>query len=318
MFKKLAFIAILACLLTACGAESSEEETIIYGTIDENAEVVEQVRPPKKEQTTEIVGNTYLNLLNGGLFCEDEDYWFYVIEYQNEKYLVRKDKDTDDVVKIFKGDIRNLFTIDGWVYGIVHEPSYEYMITMDSWGNNIFRSQDYKYEVRSMISDGGRIYFTVDASNRNGANLSTSIFSCDLMFEDIIDEKKTANVQSQVDVMTIKNGYIYFNETYRANDIGRFKEIPVNKREKPIILEDYMVFDNDSVSETVGEAQEVISVNTYDGKYYILSKGVSSFLIEVGDEVKTQKYEKGQEPEYLYESKEGLISYKDGKYKRLQ
>lgn len=318
MLKKLAFIAILACLLTACGAESSGEETIIYGTIDENAEVVEQVRPPKKEQTTEIVGNTYLNLLNGGLFCEDEDYWFYVIEYQNEKYLVRKDKDTDDVVKIFKGDIRNLFTIDGWVYGIVHEPSYEYMITMDSWGNNIFRSKDYKYEVRSMISDGGRIYFTVDASNRNGANLSTSIFSCDLMFEDIIDEKKTANVQSQVDVITIKNGYIYFNETYRANDIGRFKEIPVNKREKPIILEDYMVFDNDSVSETVGEAQEVISVNTYDGKYYILSKGVSSFLVEVGDEVKTQKYEKGQEPEYLYESKEGLISYKDGKYKRLQ
>lgn len=318
MFKKLAFIAILACLLTACGAQPSEEETIIYGTIDENAEVVEQVRPPKKEQTTEIVGNTYLNLLNGGLFCEDEDYWFYVIEYQNEKYLVRKDKDTDDVVKIFKGDIRNLFTIDGWVYGIVHEPSYEYMITMDSWGNNIFRSQDYKYEVRSMISDGGRIYFTVDASNRNGANLSTSIFSCDLMFEDIIDEKKTANVQSQVDVITIKNGYIYFNETYRANDIGRFKEIPVNKREKPIILEDYMVFDNNSVSETVGEAQEVISVNTYDGKYYIISKGVSSFLIEVGDEVKAEKYEKGQEPEYLYESKEGLISYKDGKYKRLQ
>lgn len=318
MFKKLAFIAILACLLTACGTEPSEEETIIYGTIDENAEVVEQVRPPKKEQTTEIVGNTYLNLLNGGLFCEDEDYWFYVIEYQNEKYLVRKDKDTDDVVKIFKGDIRNLFTIDGWVYGIVHEPSYEYMITMDSWGNNIFRSQDYKYEVRSMISDGGRIYFTVDASNRNGANLSTSIFSCDLMFEDIIDEKKTANVQSQVDVITIKNGYIYFNETYRANDIGRFKEIPVNKREKPIIQEDYIVFDNNSVSETVGEAQEVISVNTYDGKYYIISKGVSSFLIEVGDEVKAQKYEKGQEPEYLYESKEGLISYKDGKYKRLQ
>lgn len=318
MFKKLAFIAILACLLTACGVEPSEEETIIYGTIDENAEVVEQVRPPKKEQTTEIVGNTYLNLLNGGLFCEDEDYWFYVIEYQNEKYLVRKDKDTDDVVKIFKGDIRNLFTIDGWVYGIVHEPSYEYMITMDSWGNNIFRSQDYKYEVRSMISDGGRIYFTVDASNRNGANLSTSIFSCNLMFEDIIDEKKTANVQSQVDVITIKNGYIYFNETYRANDIGRFKEIPVNKREKPIIQEDYIVFDNNSVSETVGEAQEVISVNTYDGKYYIISKGVSSFLIEVGDEVKTQKYEKGQEPEYLYESKEGLISYKDGKYKRLQ
>lgn len=318
MFKKLAFIAILACFLTACGTEPSEEETIIYGTIDENAEVVEQVRPPKKEQTTEIVGNTYLNLLNGGLFCEDEDYWFYVIEYQNENYLVRKDKDTDDVVKIFKGDIRNLFTIDGWVYGIVHEPSYEYMITMDSWGNNIFRSQDYKYEVRSMISDGGRIYFTVDASNRNGANLSTSIFSCDLMFEDIIDEKKTANVQSQVDVITIKNGYIYFNETYRANDIGRFKEIPVNKREKPIIQEDYIVFDNNSVSETVGEAQEVISVNTYDGKYYIISKGVSSFLIEVGDEVKTQKYEKGQEPEYLYESKEGLISYKDGKYKRLQ
>lgn len=318
MFKKLAFIVILACFLTACGTEPSEEETIIYGTIDENAEVVEQVRPPKKEQTTEIVGNTYLNLLNGGLFCEDEDYWFYVIEYQNEKYLVRKDKDTDDVVKIFKGDIRNLFTIDGWVYGIVHEPSYEYMITMDSWGNNIFRSQDYKYEVRSMISDGGRIYFTVDASNRNGANLSTSIFSCNLMFEDIIDEKKTANVQSQVDVITIKNGYIYFNETYRANDIGRFKEIPVNKREKPIIQEDYIVFDNNSVSETVGEAQEVISVNTYDGKYYIISKGVSSFLIEVGDEVKTQKYEKGQEPEYLYESKEGLISYKDGKYKRLQ
>lgn len=318
MFKKLAFIAILACLLTACGTKQSEEETIVYGTIDENAEVVEQVRPPKKEQTTEIVGNTYLNLLNGGLFCEDEDYWFYVIEYQNEKYLVRKDKDTDDVVKIFKGDIRNLFTIDGWVYGIVHEPSYEYMITMDSWGNNIFRSQDYKYEVRSMISDGGRIYFTVDASNRNGANLSTSIFSCDLMFEDIIDEKKTANVQSQVDVITIKNGYIYFNETYRANDIGRFKEIPVNKREKPIILEDYMVFDNNSVSETVGEAQEVISVNTYDGKYYIISKGVSSFLIEVGDEVKAQKYEKGQEPEYLYESKDGLVSYKEGKYKRLQ
>lgn len=318
MFKKLAFIAILACLLTACGTEQSEEETIVYGTIDENAEVVEQVRPPKKEQTTEIVGNTYLNLLNGGLFCEDEDYWFYVIEYQNEKYLVRKDKDTDDVVKIFKGDIRNLFTIDGWVYGIVHEPSYEYMITMDSWGNNIFRSQDYKYEVRSMISDGGRIYFTVDASNRNGANLSTSIFSCDLMFEDIIDEKKTANVQSQVDVITIKNGYIYFNETYRANDIGRFKEIPVNKSEKPIILENYMVFDNKSISETVGEAQEVISVNTYDGKYYIISKGVSSFLIEVGDEVKAQKYEKGQEPEYLYESKDGLVSYKEGKYKRLQ
>lgn len=318
MFKKLAFIAILACLLTACGTEQSEEETIVYGTIDENAEVVEQVRPPKKEQTTEIVGNTYLNLLNGGLFCEDEDYWFYVIEYQNEKYLVRKDKDTDDVVKIFKGDIRNLFTIDGWVYGIVHEPSYEYMITMDSWGNNIFRSQDYKYEVRSMISDGGRIYFTVDASNRNGANLSTSIFSCDLMFEDIIDEKKTANVQSQVDVITIKNGYIYFNETYRANDIGRFKEIPVNKSEKPIILENYMVFDNKSISETVGEAQEVISVNTYDGKYYIISKGVSSFLIEVGDEVKAQKYEKGQEPECLYESKEGLVSYKEGKYKRLQ
>lgn len=318
MFKKLAFIAILACLLTACGTEQSEEETIVYGTIDENAEVVEQVRPPKKEQTTEIVGNTYLNLLNGGLFCEDEDYWFYVIEYQNEKYLVRKDKDTDDVVKIFKGDIRNLFTIDGWVYGIVHEPSYEYMITMDSWGNNIFRSQDYKYEVRSMISDGGRIYFTVDASNRNGANLSTSIFSCDLMFEDIIDEKKTANVQSQVDVITIKNGYIYFNETYRANDIGRFKEIPVNKSEKPIILENYMVFDNKSISETVGEAQEVISVNTYDGKYYIISKGVSSFLIEVGDEVKAQKYEKDQEPECLYESKEGLVSYKEGKYKRLQ
>lgn len=318
MFKKLAFIAILACLLTACGTKQSEEETIVYGTIDENAEVVEQVRPPKKEQTTEIVGNTYLNLLNGGLFCEDEDYWFYVIEYQNEKYLVRKDKDTDDVVKIFKGDIRNLFTIDGWVYGIVHEPSYEYMITMDSWGNNIFRSQDYKYEVRSMISDGGRIYFTVDASNRNGANLSTSIFSCDLMFEDIIDEKKTANVQSQVDVITIKNGYIYFNETYRANDIGRFKEIPVNKSEKPIILENYMVFDNKSISETVGEAQEVISVNTYDGKYYIISKGVSSFLIEVGDEVKAQKYEKGQEPEYLYESKDGLVSYKEGKYKRLQ
>ena len=318
MFKKLAFIAILACLLTACGTKQSEEETIVYGTIDENAEVVEQVRPPKKEQTTEIVGNTYLNLLNGGLFCEDEDYWFYVIEYQNEKYLVRKDKDTDDVVKIFKGDIRNLFTIDGWVYGIVHEPSYEYMITMDSWGNNIFRSQDYKYEVRSMISDGGRIYFTVDASNRNGANLSTSIFSCDLMFEDIIDEKKTANVQSQVDVITIKNGYIYFNETYRANDIGRFKEIPVNKSEKPIILENYMVFDNKSISETVGEAQEVISVNTYDGKYYIISKGVSSFLIEVGDEVKAQKYEKDQEPECLYESKEGLVSYKEGKYKRLQ
>ena len=311
MFKKLAFIAILACLLTACGTKQSEEETIVYGTIDENAEVVEQVRPPKKEQTTEIVGNTYLNLLNGGLFCEDEDYWFYVIEYQNEKYLVRKDKDTDDVVKIFKGDIRNLFTIDGWVYGIVHEPSYEYMITMDSWGNNIFRSQDYKYEVRSMISDGGRIYFTVDASNRNGANLSTSIFSCDLMFEDIIDEKKTANVQSQVDVITIKNGYIYFNETYRANDIGRFKEIPVNKSEKPIILENYMVFDNKSISETVGEAQEVISVNTYDGKYYIISKGVSSFLIEVGDEVKAQKYEKGQEPEYLYESKIGRASCRE-------
>ena len=59
MFKKLAFIAILACLLTACGTKQSEEETIVYGTIDENAEVVEQVRPPKKEQTTEIVGNTY-------------------------------------------------------------------------------------------------------------------------------------------------------------------------------------------------------------------------------------------------------------------
>lgn len=319
-FRIFALIAVLACFLCACGKEPYQEEPIIYGTIDEDAEIVEQIKPPKKEQTTEIVGNTYLNLLNGGLFCEDEDYWFYVIDYQNEKYLLRKDKKTDDVIKIFKGNIRNLFVIDGWVYGIVHEPSYEHMIVMDSWGNNIFRSQDYKYEVRSMISDGGRIYFTVDASNRNGMNLSTSIFSCDLMFEDIIDEKKTDNVQSQVDVLTIKDGYIYFNETYRANDSGRFKEIPVNKREKPIIIgpDKYIAFDNSFISNMVNEAQEIISINVFNDKIFIVSKGISSFIVEIGDETKAEKYKEGQHPEILYESRKGLISYRDGKYKRLQ
>lgn len=311
--RTLMLIIFLSLFLQGC---ANTEESIAYGDIDFSAEEIEITKPKNGIASENIVGNTYLNLLQNGLFAENNDFYFYIINYNNENILIREDKVTNNKEKIFIGNIRNLFIIDNWIYGVENNISTENMIVMDINGNNIFRSIDFKKEVRTMISDGEKIYFTVDASNLINNEFNSGIYSCNMDFSELKTEKQTENSCSQVDLITKYKSKIIFNETYSAKDVDNFVFSEIEKKEYPLLMdENIYTIDNNYISELLGLQASIITLNENDDTIFISLKSNNNYYILI---LKNNEYELLQQEEeisQIYVLSNDVIIY-DGKYFR--
>lgn len=268
IYKFYTLLIFLCCLfLISC----KKEEPIIYGDIDTEVKTVEIKKPKSINSNGNIIGNTYMNLLQGGLITEDEDNYYYIANYENENYLIKENKNTQNKEKLFKGNLRNLFIINNWIYAIENLNNNEQMIVMDIYGNNIYNSSGFKKEIRTMISDGEKIYFTLDASNLINMELKTAIYSCDMDFNNIKTEKLANNVKSQIDLLTIDKNKIYFNETYNSETNKKYIYVNISKDNFPIIEnDDIQIANTDFINNKIGENLQFISINK-DNKYIYLS-----------------------------------------------
>jgi len=326
--KRLKINKLILLLVVALAATSifgcsivQKDEPIIYGDIDFDAEVIEQSRPKTLDPHDETVGNTYLNLLNGGYFCESEKDWYYVVLYNGEKYLIKQDKDSNDTVSIYHGDIRNIFVFNGWIYGIVRNGSQEYMVVMDVYGNNQRISKKYMNNIRTMQSNGNKVYFTVDQRNITGMSLSTAIMSCDMDLSNDTVEKTVSNINSQVDIIAIYSGLIYFNETYGGNNAGYYISIDQSVEEYPIIYNDKIFTFNDYViSEIIGRQASVSCANKHKNTVYIAANYNSEeYLISYNLDNREAAFERTESKiDAIYEYSEGIVIYSNGKYERMK
>jgi hypothetical protein len=301
-------LAVIMGLSTGCEktVEDTEEE-IVFGDIDFDAEETEIVRPHSIVKSNYIVGTTALNLMQGGYFCESDDYLFYVINYNSEDYLVRVNKNTDEKDRIYKGTIRNLFIFDNWVYGIETEGSIERMITFDVNGNNVYKSDDFKYTVRTMMSDGERIYFTVDASNLLGNSINTAIYSYAMDFTDLKTEKETYNTFSQIDLLNIYNGRYYFYEESSAEDEDNFIYLSATKESQPVFYNGRIyVFDSIQIENLTGCEYKVNAVNMLDDIVYISVSDEKNHIMKL--DLSEGTYETND----VENKVTGIYSYSDG------
>lgn len=301
--------------------ENKKQEDIVYGDIDMDAEVIEQVRPHPINKKTHTYGNTYLNLLNDGTFVETDKYYFFVVKYDMEKYLIRMNKNNEEVVRIFCGDIRNLFIVEDWIYGIVNDGLDEYMISMDIDGNNQYFSSRYKNNIRTMQTDGDKIYFTVDQKNIIGMYISTAICQCNMDLSGEQAVKQVEKEMSQVDIIAIKDAKIYFNESYGCkNKVDNFCPIDIKKEQYPVFIEDKITAFNSSIcSEIVGEKVEMNSVNMHNDCFYISAYGDKNYLISYNAETNESLYEIYKEKiDKIFEYNDGIIIFSNGKYERIK
>lgn len=309
-----AAMLIIAVSCSGCSNKKNEEETIIFGDIDFDAETVEISKPQNGTPKPYIVGNNYLNLLQEGLFTETDNYYFYIINYNNENYLIKENKKTSDKEKIYKGNIRNIFVVDEWIYGIINEPLDEYMITMDFYGNNIYKSQIFKSNIRTMISNGEKIYFTVDASNIIDHQLKTGIYSCNMDFSDIKTEKQTYDMLSQVDLITIDNGYILFTETNEAKNVDNFIYINLDKNELPVINNGELITYRKDLKNIIGEKYNIYGLNLYKNFLYAaINNGTTGYVLKLDIQNNTYELIEKKDAKYIYTSENGIVVY-DGKY----
>lgn len=306
-------IFFIAVILSGC-ATNKDEETIIFGDIDYNAETVEIKRPHNGHSQGSIQGNNYLNLLQGGYFAENDEYYFYSIEYNNDFYLIKQSKKSKEKEKIFEGNVRNLFVINDWIYGINNQQTSECMITMDLDGNNIFLSEPFKQNIRTMMSDGEKIYFTVDASNIIGSKLKTAIYSCNMDFSNIQIEKEAYDLLSQIDLITIDNGKIFFSETNSAKDIDNFVYVDDKKENYPIIINGNYFANAESLKNIIGNEYNILSINYSNNKIFAIAENNNVyFIFKFNLEDETIQKKEISEQENIYITSNEFICY-DGKY----
>lgn len=312
-FLTITAIFFIAVILSSC-TTNKDEETIIFGDIDYNAETVEIKRPHNGHPQGSIQGNNYLNLLQGGYFSENDEYYFYSIEYNNDFYLIKESKKSKEKEKIFEGNVRNLFVINDWIYGIDNKQTSECMIAMDLDGNNIFLSEPFKQNIRTMMSDGEKIYFTVDASNIIGSKLKTAIYSCNMDFSNIQIEKEAYDLLSQIDLITIDNGKIFFSETNAAKDIDNFVYIDDKKENYPIIINGNYFANVESLKSVIGNEYNILSINYSNNKIFAITENNNIyFIFKFNLKDKTIQKEEISEQKNIYITSNEFICF-DGKY----
>lgn len=315
-------ILAVSFILAISLMKPEEQEEIVYGDIDFDAEVITPAKPASGEPQKNTIGTTYLNLMNKGLFCETDDYYYFVIKYDMEKYLVRRDKETDETVKIYQGDIRNLFACNGWLYGIVNDTT-EHMICMDFDGNNQYISDRYINNIRTMQTDGNKIYFTVDQRNITGPTIHTAICQCNMDLSNMEAVKTTDNELSQIDIVGIKDGNIYFTESCGVpKQVNQFIPIYRPLSEYPIIFNNMneWIFNDSVCSMIVNEKVAFNCLNVYDKCIYIsASNEEKNFLISYDMESKECGFEEYEnEIDQIYEYSKGIILFSSGRYERIE
>lgn len=312
-------VALVSACIFGCG-NNKEEESIVYGDIDFDAEVVEQVKPKQIEKSSEIVGTTTLNLINGGIFCEDDENLYYVIQYDFEKYLVKQNKKTNELSKVYIGELRNLFVVNNWIYGIEGNDAFEHMIVMDLYGNNIIKSNDFKNGIRTMMSNGEKIYFTVDAINLIGGT-NTAIYSCDMDFSNIAIEKSAVSIASQMDIITITNDKIYFHDSYYSTDDDVFKYTTLELSDFPLVIDGKLYSLDEELKQLLNE--QGIKTKTYnikDDYIYIVMKGDGNknYIVKKSfstDEITSKEYDKDIDAIFAYSG--GIMIRSNNKFERM-
>lgn len=321
-----AFIAIIAAVYLLTIKESNNnkkiEEPIIYGDIDFDAPIVSPKKPESMEAQDSTQGTTYLNLMNNGLFCETEEYYYFVIKYDSEKYLIRRSKENDENTKIFKGDIRNLFAVNGWIYGIVNEDTNECMIAMDYDGNNQFVSSRYLNNIRTMQTNGNKIYYTVDQRNVLGMSVATAICQCNMDLTNEEPIKTVSNQLSQVDIIAIQDGQVYFNETFEgASQADIFIPVDVSLEQYPVFNNATITVFNNSVCSMIlnknitmnclNKHNDIIYISAYDSE--------NNYLIEYNIKTKESSYKNYENKiDEIFEYSKGIVLYSNGKYERIE
>lgn len=292
MRKIILSLILLSCCMFLISCKKEKEESIIYGDIDINAKTIEIKKPKSIDSSSNIIGNTYINLYQDGLITENEDYYFYVINYENETYLIKEHKLNKEKTKIYKGNLRNLFIVNNWIYSIENLINNEKMVVMDVDGNNIYTSPEFKKEIRTMMSDGNKIYFTLDASNLIGMTISTAIYSCDMDFNNITQEKLASSMYSQIDLLNINNNKIYFNETYKAESDEKYIYVDSAKNNYPIIDNDNIKTINFNFLYSILDDNFNINTFNIDDEYIYLSitQNNENFIIKYN--IKSSDFEK--------------------------
>lgn len=316
--KSLLLMAILTIAInfSSCRKEQKPED-IVYGEIDFDVEEVKPKKPNNLQPSNELIGTTYLNLLQGGLFCEDDENLYYVITYNKEKCLVKENKESSEQNIIYTGEIRNIFVINGWIYGIIKNYPCEQIIVMDIDGYNMRYSDLYKKEIRTMMSNGEKIYFTVDASNiiyeeEISSSLHTGIYSYDMDLTNLQTEKLTDSLTSQVDLISIIDGYILFNETNGASSNGKFESVEIPISEKPIIYNDNVyVLDDDFISDIIGHYTEIKAKNMInDCLYFSIYENGKNFIFCFNINTREHHlFEIEKNIIQIYETSDGVLLY---------
>lgn len=306
-------IFIIAVIISGCSNDKTDE-TIVFGDIDYNAETVEIKRPHNGAAENSIQGCNYLNLLQGGYFAENDENYFYSIKYNNECYLIKENKKSKKKEKIFDGNIRNLFVINDWIYGINNQQTTECMITMDLNGNNIFKSEIFKQNIRTMISDGEKIYFTVDASNIIDSKLKTAIYSCNMDFSNIQIEKETYDLLSQIDLITIEDGKIFFTETNSAKSINNFVYVNDKIENYPIIINGSYIGNIESIKKIIGNKGSVLGMNYFQDSIFAITQNDGMYLlVKYNLKDGTIQQQEITEQKNIYITSNTFVCY-DGKY----
>ena len=166
------------------------------------------------------------------------------------------------------------------------------MVVMDVDGNNIYTSPEFKKEIRTMMSDGNKIYFTLDASNLIGMTISTAIYSCDMDFNNITQEKLASSMYSQIDLLNINNNKIYFNETYKAESDEKYIYVDSAKNNYPIIDNDNIKTINFNFLYSILDDNFNINTFNIDDEYIYLSitQNNENFIIKYN--IKSSDFEK--------------------------
>lgn len=145
-------------------------------------------------EDTNVYGNTMGNMINGGLFLEDADYYYLYHGYDNCVY--KTDKKTGLSVQLGSTALFNLNMVDGKIYGYRENQTNGYIVELDpnSGREKIIRSG----KIDNLIVVNREIYIT------NLADGSLVKFSLD-------SGKETMLASQGVGTYTIYKDRVYFS-----------------------------------------------------------------------------------------------------------
>lgn len=245
-------------------AEDTQKEPKEDAILEETEEV-----PKEAEEDTTVYGNTAGNIIGGGLFLEDDDYFYLYHGYDNCVYKTEKQTGISD--KLVDGYCLQLNMVDGKIYANMAQD--EAIIEIEPESGKITEIR--KGRVEYLMSADRELYFT-DVSDG-----SLRKISLDTMEETVLVDQPIVTPCIYKDAVYFaldSDGHYLYSVAREGGEITRINEVysfmPTMYKDKIYYLgienEEYSIrsMDLDGSNEKVIVETDAVFMNLHDGKLY--------------------------------------------------